>query len=400
MSQAFDREQITALKAPHFASNTNSLQAEALALATWFALHKRDLPWRAVLPLGTEDLSVREPASDFNPVPQRDPYATWISEIMLQQTQVSTVIDYFTRWMIRFPDVETLAAAGEKEVLEAWAGLGYYSRARNLLVTARTIAGEFGGKFPWQREGLMKLKGIGEYTAGAIASLAFNRPEPILDGNLIRVFSRLYGLPFLADTREGKAAYWNWARAWVHSHDPATVNEGLMELGATVCTPNQPNCDACPLTESCMAWKTGSQDRFPPAKPRKDTVDIAGFAVAAIRAAEGPGGGEVMMYRPRKPELLAGLLTFPVFTVSDLPSLRVAWSQTFPGLEAPTFRAYPTAVSHGITHHRIRLQVVSAAWTMETKSMPLPEGYLWAPLEDLDKLLVSSLPRKIWKVFR
>ncbi len=376
------------------------------ALSAWFALHRRDLPWRVDLPAESGGFSVSEAAetdSQARPALRRDPYATWISEIMLQQTQVSTVIDYFNRWMRRFPDVGALAAAREEEVLEAWAGLGYYSRARNLLITARLVVERFGGRFPWRREDLMGLKGIGEYTAGAIASLAFNRPEPILDGNLVRVFSRLYGLDFLPDSRSGKSVYWDRARAWVESHDPAAVNEGLMELGATVCTPKNPDCGACPLAFACTALAAGSQNRLPPAKPRKDALDITGFVVVAIRGADASGGGEALLYRPRKPELLAGLLTFPVFTVPDLPSLQTAWKRLLPGMNAASFRPRPITISHSITHHRIRLRAVSAVFpahgpiAAEASVAALPEGFLWAPVAELDRLLVSSLPRKIWK---
>ena len=333
-------------------------------------------------------------AEPSDPEPRRDPYRTWISEIMLQQTQVATVTEYFRKWMDRFPDVASLAAASEKEVLEAWAGLGYYSRARNVLATARQVESLYGGRFPWQRADLLSLKGIGEYTAGAIASLAFNRPEPILDGNLVRVFSRLYRLEFLPDTKDRKSVYWGLARIWAQSHAPALVNEGLMELGATICTPRNPRCEACPLVRFCHAHRDGSQDRLPPARARKAPVDIAAFAVAIYH------GDRVLLYRPRKPELLAGLLTFPMFAAADLRELRAAWHSVFPGFGGPMIRPRPAAFTHGITHHRLRIRLAETRLPAEAASASLPEGYVWAGIEDVGQLLVSSLPAKIWKALR
>jgi A/G-specific adenine glycosylase len=360
--------------------------AAAQALAAWFTVRQRDLPWRR--PYAASG-AVAEGGQ-----PRRDPYRTWIAEIMLQQTQVATVIAYFNRWMERFPDVQALASAGEEAVLEAWAGLGYYSRARNVLATAREVAAR-GGVFPDTREGLLALKGIGEYTAGAIASLAFDRPEPILDGNLVRVFSRWYGLDFLPDSKAGKEAYWSRARAWARAHKPGLVNEGLMELGALICTPRNPACGECPLAGDCAARLSGSQASLPPPKARKQAVDVEGYAVAALRS--GARGTEVLLYTPGKEERLAGLLTFPTFPAADLPALRSAWKATLPGLAGAPLRPRPAVVTHGITHHRYRLRLAEARVGAREAGAALPPGYAWAPVESLGRLLVSSLPRKIWE---
>lgn len=373
----------------------NAVGESARALSAWFMANQRDLPWRK--PLASWDsgmpLSVAESALDA--VPRRDPYGTWISEIMLQQTQVATVMDYYRRWMIRFPDIASLAGADEADVLEAWAGLGYYSRARNVLATARRIAAEHGGRFPWRREELLELKGIGEYTAGAIASLAFNRPEPILDGNIVRVFSRLNAMDFLPDDKAGKRAYWDLARTWTESHEPALVNEGLMELGALVCTPKSPACDRCPLTRFCKAFSAKAQDRFPPARSRKETVDVGGFAVIAIA---GTGRDErVLLYTPGKAERLSGLFTFPVFPETGLPGLIKAWRSELPGLANAALTLSGSSVSHSITHHRYRLGIAEARLDKPALAAPLPASYAWMPIADMDRVLVSSLPRKIWK---
>jgi A/G-specific adenine glycosylase len=370
-----------------------SVAGDAQALAAWFSARQRDLPWR--LPFaGPGMVSEDAPGAWTGPgaMPRRDPYRVWIAEIMLQQTQVATVIPYYERWMGRFPDVSALAAASDAEVLEAWAGLGYYSRARNILVTARELAAR-GGAFPDTREGLLALKGVGEYTAGAIASLAFDRPEPILDGNLVRVFSRLYGMGFLPDSKANKDAYWGKAKEWAAAHRPGLVNEGLMELGALVCAPRNPACGECPLAERCHARRTGTQGSLPPSKARKAAVDVEGFAVAAFR--NGTGGREVLLYTPDKEERLAGLLTYPFFPASGWPALKAAWKTALPGLAEAALRPRPGVVTHGITHHRYRIRLAEAAVDGRAAAAALPERYAWALEGELDRLLVSSLPLKI-----
>ena len=241
-------------------SGSYKVPATALKkLRDWFVANAASLPWR---PADLQSL--------------RDPYAVWISEIMLQQTQVATVRDYFTRWMKRFPTVEKLAEAEEPEVFKYWQGLGYYSRARNILKTARTIcssSGEKPAKFPATRRELEALPGIGKYTAGAILSFAFHQPEAILDGNLIRIFSRLYKLNFLptdSGTSENgenfSDIYWNYSRVFAQGPYAYQHNEALMELGRNVCKVKQPLCSECPLGKICQAYSEDSVSLFPPAK--------------------------------------------------------------------------------------------------------------------------------------
>lgn len=219
-------------------------------LREWFKKNAASLPWR--------------PSNLDAP---RDPYAVWISETMLQQTQVSTVRDYFIKWMKRFPDVATLAKASEEEVFKYWQGLGYYSRARNILKTAKIVAGNISQKFPENRKELEALPGIGAYTAGAILSLAYHQREAILDGNLVRIFSRLYALEFLpTDSKEAAETYWNYAREIADSSKAYMHNEALMELGRTVCKVRNPECGSCPLLASCRAAQEKRTVEFPPAK--------------------------------------------------------------------------------------------------------------------------------------
>ena len=216
-------------------------------LREWFKKNAAELPWRPT------DLDA-----------PRDPYAVWISETMLQQTQVSTVRDYFTRWMKRFPDIETLAKASEEEVFKYWQGLGYYSRARNILKAAKISRKD---SLPTKRKELEALPGIGAYTAGAILSLAYHQREAILDGNLVRIFSRLYALDFLpTESRDSLKTYWDYARDIADSPKAYMHNEALMELGRTVCKVKSPNCANCPLRSNCQAFRENRTAEFPPNK--------------------------------------------------------------------------------------------------------------------------------------
>lgn len=211
------------------------------ALLSWFDAHRRDLPWRLT----------------------RDPYSVWVSEIMLQQTQVATVQPYYVRWMERFPTVEALAAAGEQDVLSIWQGLGYYRRCRMLLEGARWVV-EHG--IPDEVSGWMRVPGVGRYTAGAIVSIAYGKPVPLVDGNVERVFARLEGCELSGPALSREA--WVWAAKNVDSARPGDWNQALMELGATVCRPREPLCGSCPLAPDCVAQLKGIQAELPRAGVR------------------------------------------------------------------------------------------------------------------------------------
>ncbi|GIK51822.1 MAG: A/G-specific adenine glycosylase [Planctomycetota bacterium] len=219
---------------------------DSLALARWYEAVRRELPWR------------RRPT----------PYGVWVSEIMLQQTQVATVIPYFERFMKRFPDVHSLARARQDDVLALWSGLGYYRRARMLHAAARVMAETHGGEIPSSRRALLALPGVGRYTAGAILSIAFNEPEPLVDGNVERVFARLSARRGDTKSRLAQRAAWAFAEsamreAALQGVAPSVFNQALMELGATVCIPGRPRCAQCPLASQCRALKLGRQDRLP-----------------------------------------------------------------------------------------------------------------------------------------
>lgn len=220
------------------------------ALAAWFGLHARDLPWRRT----------------------RDPYSIMVSEFMLQQTQVITVIDFFQRWLVRFPTFQALAAAHEAQVLHAWQGLGYYSRARNLHRAAQLVVSDHGGQLPDDLAAIARLPGVGPYTAGAISSFAFDRATPAVDANIARVLARLLDFNAPIDSTPGNALIWQAARELLPKAHGCEHTSALMELGALVCLPRQPKCGSCPVHEWCLAK---NPERLPVKKARRQTVRLA-----------------------------------------------------------------------------------------------------------------------------
>ena len=253
-------------------------------LLPWFAENKRAMPWRS----------------------RRTPYRVWISELMLQQTRVDQATPYFQRFMKRFPTLASLAAASQDEVLKMWEGLGYYSRARNLHKAAQIIANHHKGRFPQTAEEIQKLPGIGSYTAAAIGSLAFNLDLAVLDGNVIRVLSRLHA--YTKDTRSSAAKneLQQLADDLLVKGDAGNCNEAMMELGATVCLPRNPRCDACPVSSVCLGFQSGRPTDYPVKAPRKKVPHIVvGAAVVANRK------GEVLIAQRRDQDMLGGLWEFP-----------------------------------------------------------------------------------------
>lgn len=210
-------------------------------LIAWYKENKRELPWRETV----------------------DPYRIWISEIILQQTRVAQGLDYFNRFMDRFPDVESLAAAAEDEVMKYWQGLGYYSRARNLHMAAKDIVVRFGGKFPSDYKQVLSLKGIGEYTAAAICSFAWRQPYAVVDGNVYRVLARLMGIGLAIDSTDGRKYFSKLAQEFLDGKRPDLYNQAIMDFGAVLCTPRNPHCTACPLRDCCVALAEGTIDRLP-----------------------------------------------------------------------------------------------------------------------------------------
>ncbi len=253
------------------------------SLLAWFDASKRDMPWRNT----------------------QDPYTIWVSEIMLQQTQVKTVIPYFERWIKAFPTVKKLAHAREEHVLKLWEGLGYYSRARNLHKAAQTVVRNFGGVVPDTFESISQLPGIGRYTAGAILSIAHDQRVPVLDGNVKRVVSRLFALRENGSNRKSEDRLWSAAEALLPRKRSGDFNQSLMELGATVCLPNNPSCLLCPVLKSCDAFAQGKVARFPPPKKRTPSKKIEVSAAVILKK------GKVYIQKRPHGGLMGGLWEFP-----------------------------------------------------------------------------------------
>ena len=252
-------------------------------LLGWYAEHQRELPWRG----------------------HPDPYAVWVSEIMLQQTRVEAVIPYFHRWMDRFPDIEALAGAPQQEVLTAWEGLGYYSRARNLHKAAQQVVRQFKGIIPADVDSLLALPGIGRYTAGAIASMAFGQDAPALDGNIRRVFARLFNIADPIGEPGTERRMWALAEELLPAGQAGEFNQALMDLGAMICLPMNPRCSVCPLKEACLARQAGVQEARPVRK-KKQPIPHHLVAAAVIRRS-----GEVLIAQRPSEGLLGGLWEFP-----------------------------------------------------------------------------------------
>jgi A/G-specific adenine glycosylase len=325
----------------------------ACDLLGWYARAKRDLPWRG----------------------SRDPYRVWVSEIMLQQTQVERVKDYFVRFIARFPTVESLAMAEEHEVLRLWEGLGYYRRARQLHAAAMRVVADHGGRFPRTAAGLRGLPGIGRYTAGAIASIALGRREPIVEANSRRVIARLAGHAGRLDGPGGDEPIWRIAAELVPARGPGRFNQALMDLGAMVCTPEKPLCGTCPVARHCRALADGRVAEIPAAKQRRAIEQIRETAVVVRR------GSRVLVVRRGPGEWWEGLWDFPRLPGPARAAVRrLAAAQS----AASSARGQPTAtrrekhglaadllaglacgdvarlgtLAHSVTHHRITLDVV------------------------------------------
>ena len=268
--------------------NSRDLHGLRRSLLDWYDANHRDLPWRR------ENMGGPQLPDVGNCGAERDPYPIWVSEIMLQQTRVAAVLDHYARWMERFPDVQTLAAAREQSVLALWSGLGYYHRARRLHRAAKVIVREHNGEFPRTAEAWRELPGIGRYTAAAIASIAFGEPVALVDGNVERVFDRLFGKQ---DSKEGN---WRCAEALLARSRPGDFNQAMMELGATVCTPRAPQCLVCPLISWCA---TRGADTPKPQAARKRKQVHYGLARK--------GNTVLLVQRPAAAKRMAGMWELP-----------------------------------------------------------------------------------------
>lgn len=327
----------------------------------WYANHARVLPWRG----------------------HPDPYAVWVSEIMLQQTRVDTVIPYFERWMRLFPTIEALAKATLQQVLSAWEGLGYYSRARNLHKSAREVFDRHGGNLPTEISQLRRLPGIGRYTAAAIASLAFNQDVATLDGNLRRVFARVFDVSTPADSPAGERMLWSLAQDYLPAGHAGDYNQALMDLGATICLPKKPLCLLCPVSVLCKS--RGDPERRPVLKPR--AVPPHRLKMAAIISRDRQ---VLLALRPAK-GLLGGLWEFPAVSVSEFSAgdFQNALTEYY-GLHVKPL--VPLAeIEHAYTH----FSLTESAWTCELLADVDRPELAWVPLAEMDSHPMGKVDRGI-----
>lgn len=332
-------------------------------LLRWYREHRRDLPWRRTA----------------------DPYAIWLSEVMLQQTQIATVIPYWNRFLERFPTVEALAAASEDQVLACWTGLGYYSRARNLLRAARAVATLHGGRLPASYPELAALPGVGPYTAAAVASIAFGLPHAVLDGNVARVLCRLEALPGDDRTPGARARLQALAGELLAPRAPSDFNQAMMELGALLCTPRAPDCPACPVSELCKAREAGEPARYPERERRAKSVEVD-WTVAVARL-----GPRVLLVRSVSARLFKGLWELP-------------WVEQAPAAAGPALaEKYGLALTlgcefrtlrHSVTTRRILLHAVEAS-VGDDRLRENAAGGRWTTLEELRETGVSSIATKL-----
>ncbi|MGZ9271958.1 MAG: A/G-specific adenine glycosylase [Candidatus Binatia bacterium] len=332
-------------------------------LLAWYDGNRRDLPWRAP------------------PGRQADPYHVWLSEIMLQQTTAAAVAPYFTRFVRRWPRVEDLAAAELDDVLRAWAGLGYYARARNLHACARVVSNVHRGAFPQAEEALKQLPGIGDYTAAAIAAIAFARPASPVDGNITRVVARLFAVE--AEMPRARPTIESLARMLTPAGRPGDFAQALMDLGATICKPRRPQCGACPLRSNCEANASGHPERFPVKAAKK--VRPQRYGVAFWIA---DGSGAILLRRRPDGGLFGGMMEIPStgwraqrWSLTELPGAAPVQAE---------WRPLPGTVSHIFTHFTLELAVVAG-----TTSDTTAAGTIWCEADRLDQHPLPTLMRKV-----
>jgi len=347
---------------------TDGMPDEAARLLQWYDRHRRVLPWRAA------------------PGERADPYAVWLSEIMLQQTGVATVGSYFRKFLQQWPRVDDLAAAPVEAVMQAWAGLGYYSRARNLHACAKAIVADFGGKVPENESDLLSLPGVGPYTAAAISAIAFDRRAVVVDGNVERVAARLMALE--TPMPAGKAAIKTFVGAMTPDSRPGDFAQAMMDLGATICTPRNPACALCPFSAGCVARKAGSMLDYP-RKTAKKPRPLRRGEIFYLRRADG-----AVLARTRPPRgLLGGMTEFPGTDwrleghLEPHAALALA---PVPG----AYRLAQAKVEHVFTHFELHLHVYAGVFAQKT---PAPQGCRWIAAADLPGAALPTLMRKAQK---
>jgi A/G-specific adenine glycosylase len=338
-------------------------------LLRWYEENARELPWRG----------------------HPDPYAVWVSEIMLQQTRVETVIAYHQNWMKALPTIAALAAASQQAVLSLWEGLGYYSRARNLHKAARMIMEKYDGKLPKDVKSLMELPGIGRYTAAAIASIAFGKDEPTLDGNIRRVFSRVFNVSEPAGSSQGEKTLWWLGKEHLPPGKAGDFNQALMDLGATLCTPKNPDCPGCPAAEVCKAYQLGLQEERPVPKPKKEIPHHTVTAAIIER-----DGKVLITQRPQK-GLLGGLWEFPGGKQEPGEDLIACLHREICEeleVDIQVGKLFGT-YHHAYTHFRVTLHAYLCRMNGGEPDLKEHTGMSWAEVGELSNFPMGKIDRQI-----
>ena len=340
------------------------------ALLAWFYEHKRGMPWRT----------------------NRTAYRVWISEVMLQQTRVSQATPYFIQFMKQFPNVKRLAQAHLDQVLKAWEGLGYYARARNAHKAANIILTRYKGRFPVDPNEIECLPGIGPYTTAAIASLAFNHPLAVVDGNVIRVLSRLFAYPKETQTQEAKKWFLQKADVLLDRDKPGDWNEAMMELGALICTPKNPLCDRCPLKVQCSAYNHYEPHTFPLKKSKKKApcYEVGAGVVRNQR-------GEVLIAQRREDQMLGGLWEFPGGKVNEHESIQACIERELCEEIGINVKCtdFLVRIKHAYSHFSIDMKVYWAAHVSGTPSPIVPQKIKWEAIDQLRRYPFSKADIKI-----
>ena len=346
------------------------MQRISSKLLAWYRQHGRTLPWRSPL--------------------HGDPYAVWVSEIMLQQTRVETVIPYFEKWMKLFPNVQTLASASERTVLNAWEGLGYYSRARNFHKAAKIVVEKYNGELPRDLDELGKLPGIGRYTVGALASIVFSMDEPALDGNLKRVYARLFDVSEPVDSPQGEKMLWKIARDNLPKGEAADFNQALMDLGALICLPKNPRCLICPVMSLCEARENGTQEIRPVKKPKNESPSYVLAAAVIVKR-----GRVLLAQRPSK-GLLGGMWEFPNGRVDANGNPAKALAKALKTAYSLSLHVKRTVDPVGIFYHAYtHFKVTVHAYECELTSDAVGENLKWIRLKDLENYPMGKVDRQI-----
>jgi A/G-specific adenine glycosylase len=346
-------------------NHMNKKFEESAIFFAWYEKNKRDLPWRAT----------------------KDPYLVWISEIILQQTRVVQGMEYYLRFVRQFPDVRSLAEATQETVLKYWQGLGYYSRARNLHEAAKDIQTRFHGIFPQRHEDILSLKGIGDYTAAAIVSFAWNQPYPVVDGNVFRVLGRLYAIQTPVDTSEGKKQYAKLARLIMNPQMAGLHNQAIMEFGALQCVPQNPDCNQCPFMNRCMGYATGNPQQFP-VKQHKTKIRDRYFHYMYIIYDK-----HTYLHHRTQNDIWEGLFEFPLIETEramDFAELQEtqAFKNLFSGIAAPVFSVEKSGIKHVLSHQILHTTFYRAE--IQTENVALKK-YLRIEKKAIDDYPVPQL---------